>query len=208
MKIISENNSDSVTLACQYLLEGKIISFPTDTVYGIAVDASNTKAVDRLYDLKKRDTTKPIAIFVKDLKEAENIFSFDEISQKLAAKFLPGSLTLVLKKKKNCSIKISEKLSDAENFLGFRIINHDFVKNLMEAFDGVLAVSSANISGGKPATSAKEVENYFANSDLELLIDGGISIQKNASTVVKIFDKKIEILRHGAVEESSIKLSL
>ncbi len=208
MKIISENNCDAVTLACQYLREGKVVSFATDTVYGMAVNAADTKAVERLYSLKKRDLKKPIAVFVKDLETAEKIFCFDEISKKLAAKFLPGSLTLVLQQRPDSLIKIADNLTSAENFLGFRIVNHDFVQNLMRAFDGVLAVSSANISRDEPAIDAQAVQDYFANVDLDLLIDGGRSVQKTASTVVKISDKKVEILRHGAIAESLIKISL
>jgi L-threonylcarbamoyladenylate synthase len=204
MKVISENNPESLSLACQYLRKGKVISLATDTVYGLAVDASNKKAVERLYNLKNRDLQKPIAIFVKDLAAAEKIFYFDETSKKIAQEFLPGMLTLVLKKKLQTPIKISENLNAAENFLGFRIVDRDFVKNLLEKFDGVLAVTSANPAGEEAAISGDMVKNYFLDCGLDLLIDGGISVQKNASTVARVKDGNIEILRQGAIPQISI----
>lgn len=206
MKIIPENNSEVLALACKFLREGKVISFATDTVYGIAVDATNESAVELLYSLKKRDAKKPIAIFVKDIETAENIFYFDDLAKKIATKFFPGSLTLVLKQKPESITEIAKNLnSDAQNFLGFRIVECDFVKKLMSEFGGILAVTSANLAGEESAISAKEVEKYFANSNLDLIIDGGILEQKNISTVVKIVDQKIEILRHGVIKESLIK---
>ena len=206
MKIISENNPESIAIACEFLRSGKVISFASDTVYGLAVDAANEKAVELLYNLKKRDLKKPIAIFLRDKKTAEKIFYFDEIAKKLADKFLPGAVTLVLKQKAQSAIKIAENLNhDAENFLGFRIIDRDFVEKLMAEFGGILAVTSANKSGEEPATSAKEIKKYFADCDLDLIIDGGDLSQKNISTVIKIADQKITILRHGAILESLIK---
>ncbi len=205
MKIISENNSDAVALAKQFLQDGLLISFASDTVYGIACDASNSKAVESLYDLKNRDPKKPIAIFVKDLETAKEIFIFDELSEKIAQEFFPGALTLVLKTQPNIQIKISSDLNKNNEFLGFRIVDRNFIKNLMANFDGVLAVTSANLAGQNPAASAKEVEKYFSNSKLDLLIDGGISQEKEASTVVKINNQKLEILRQGAISQSLIK---
>jgi L-threonylcarbamoyladenylate synthase len=204
MKVILENNPESLSLACQYLRKGKVISLATDTVYGLAVDASDKKAVERLYNLKNRDLQKPIAIFVKDLAVAEKIFCFDETSKKIAQEFLPGMLTLVLKKKLQTPIKISENLNAAENFLGFRIVDRDFIKNLLEIFDGSLAVTSANPAGEEAAISAEMVKNYFLDCGLDLLIDGGTSVQKNASTVVRVKDGNIEILRQGAIPQISI----
>ncbi len=198
MQIIKESDLNSVDLACDFLAAGKIIAFATDTVYGLAVDASNSNAVEALYKLKKRDEKKPIAIFVKDLEAAKKIFFFDEISTKLATKFLPGSLTLVLETKAEAVSGLALNLNQNNNkFLGFRVIDNDFIQNLLKKFDGILAVTSANESSQKSARSAEEVEKYFKYSQLDLLIDGGISKQETASTVVKITDGKVTILRQG-----------
>jgi len=200
MLIIKESEKNAVDLACNFLRAGKIISFATDTVYGVAVDAANSKAVEKLYTLKNRDEKKPIAIFVKNLESAERIFLFDEISEKIAKKFLPGSLTLVLKTKAETLSLLAQNLNqNSDGFLGFRIVDRQFITNLLEKFNGILAVTSANLAGQTPANSADEVKKYFANCNLDLLIDGGNSEGKIASTVIKISDKKITLLRQGSI---------
>lgn len=198
MKIIDEKNPQAIDLAFEFLKAGKVISFATDTVYGIAVDATNDKAVDKLYQLKKRDEKKPIAIFLPDLKSAEKIFVFDELAKKISTKLFPGALTLVLKTKEKPEITLAKNLNyNADGFLGFRIVDSFFVKKLFERFDGVLAVSSANLSGKNPAQNHQEVAKYFPN--LDLLVGGEISTN-SPSTVAKIFDGKITILRQGSLK--------
>ena len=148
-------------------------------------------------------------IFIKDILTAKKVFIFNEIAEKIAAKFFSESMTLILEKDPKSKIKIADNLNqNHDKFLGFRIVNHKFVTNLLEAFDGVLAVTSANISGQEPAINAPDVEKYFSDSSLDLLVDGGVCKKKIASTVIKITEQKVEILRQGAMgptQESSIK---
>ncbi len=196
MLIIKESDTTALELACESLRLGKIVSFTADTVYGLAVDASNSKAVEALFALKKRDPKKPIAIFVKDLASAKKIFSFDEVAEKFAEKFASESLTLILETKPESSALLAPNLNqNDEKFLGFRIVNRDFIKNLLEKFGGILAVTSANPSNEKAAITALEVENYFTKSNLDLLVDGGKSEREIASAVIKIVSGKIQIIR-------------
>ncbi len=196
MLTIKESDTNALELACESLRLGKIISFTADTVYGLAVDASNFKAVEALFALKKRDPKKPIAIFVKDLASAKKIFSFDEVAEKFAERFGSKSLTLILETKPEGSALLASNLNqNDEKFLGFRIVNRDFIKNLLEKFGGILAVTSANPSNEKAAITALEVEKYFAKSNLDLLVDGGKSEREIASAVIKIVSGKIQIIR-------------
>lgn len=196
MLVLEESDPNALNIACDFLRAGKIISFATDTVYGLAADATNHTAISTLYRIKNRDEKKPIAIFVKDLATAKKIFYFDETSKKIAKKFLQESLTLVLKKKSKNPCKLAYNLNQIDDeFLGFRIVNRQFITNLLEKFNGILAVTSANISSQKSATNSQEIKKYFANSDLGLIVDGGESATEIASTVIKICDKKIIILR-------------
>lgn len=206
MKIISENNPNAVNLACEALKNGEVIAFATDTVYGIACDAANSNAVKKLYDIKKRDEKKPIAIFVKNLAMAEKIFLFDNLSKKIAQNFLPGSITLVLQKKINSSIKLAANLNPQDNSLGFRIVDRKFITELMSNFSGVLAVSSANLSNQNPALTAKDVEKYFLNSTLKLIVDGNCKKNAEVSTVIKVTNEKMEILRLGAVAPKLLEI--
>lgn len=197
MLILNEQEKNAAEVASQFLQGGKVISFPTDTVYGFAVDASNDKAVATLYKIKNRDPEKPIAIFVKDLEVAKKIFFFDKKSEEIAQKFLPGALTLVLETRDEPLVYLASNLNNnSDNFLGFRIVNSFFVSELFKKFDGILAVTSANISGKKAATNPREIKENFP--DLDLLIEGEISHQP-ASTVAKITDDKVTILRQGTI---------
>lgn len=204
MQVIKEEQNDAVELAVKSLRAGKVISFATDTVYGIAADASNEAAVEGLYELKKRDKKNPIAIFVKDLASAKKIFYFDSLAQEIAEKFLPGKLTMVLKTNSESASLLAPNLNQNDDgFLGFRIVDKKFIAELLEKFNGILAVTSANLSSQKPSLDALQVTEYFSNSKLDLLIDGGLSKQKTASTVIKIYDKKMQILRQGSLNLSA-----
>jgi L-threonylcarbamoyladenylate synthase len=203
MIIIKDTNPAATTIACEALRAGKIISFATDTVYGLAVDACNFKAVEALFALKKRDPKKPIAIFLKDLDAAKKTFYFDKTAEKIAENFFNNSLTLVLEKKPQSLSGLASNLNlSDEKFLGFRIVNHHFVKDLLNKFGGVLAVTSANPSEKEAATSALQVEKYFTNSSLDLLVESTTALSKTASTVIKIIDGKPQILRQGLYQIS------
>jgi L-threonylcarbamoyladenylate synthase len=204
MLVINQNDPSAIELACKFLREGKVISFATDTVYGVGVDASNFKAIQRLYEIKNREAKKPIAIFVKNLTAAKKIFFFGDLAQKIAEKFLPGSLTLVLKTlPQGLSCLASNLNQNSDNFLGFRIVRHDFVEKLLENFDRNLAVTSANLSGEPAAVDAEMIKNYFQNSEIDLLIDGGKTKTGVASTVVKIDNETATVLRQGAIDLTS-----
>ena len=162
MKKILQNDNNAALIASEYLKEGKVIAFACDTVYGLAADASNYNALEKLYNLKKRDQNKPLAVFFKDLNQAEKYLYFDRISKKIAQNFLPGSLTLVLKKRMDTGSSFAKNLNQKNDFLGFRIVKNDFVEQILDNFPGILAVTSANISGQKAAIDAIEVEKEFA----------------------------------------------
>lgn len=199
MQVISENNQDALNTACDFLKAGKLIAFATDTVYGIACDATNSKAVDDLFCAKERDFQKPIAIFVKDIKQAQEILFFDEKAQEIAQKYLPGKLTIVLEAKENS--KLAKNLNSTNNSLGFRIVDNKFISNLLHKFDGILAVSSANISKQQPALKTADVEKNFSNSKLALLIKPEKENQSSqVSTVIKIKNNQVQILRNGAIK--------
>lgn len=209
MKIISEKDAQTVKLATAELKAGNIISFATDTVYGLACDASNEKAVEKLYDLKKRQDQKPIVIFLPNIFAAKEIFIFNQLTEKIVNDLQGHSPTIVLRLKDNIQAKLADNLNkNHDKFLGFRIVNQQFINDLLENFNGILAVTSANISGQEASISAAEVEKYFLNSNLSLLIDGGICKKKIASTVIKIDQQKIEVLRAGNISPAIINAIL
>lgn len=201
--IVNEADDSALKTAIEFLQKDQVISFATDTIYGLAVDATSDIAVQNLYKIKKRDLAKPIAIFVKDLQMAQEILQFDELSSKIANKFLPGALTIILPKKSQQKYQLSKFLNDNSEFLGFRFVNQKFVNDLLAEFKKPLAVTSANISAQEHAKDAAEVAKYFAN-DLNLIIKSEQLSNSKPSTVIKIEGKKLSILRQGQITKNQI----
>ena len=195
MLVIDEKKSNAVEVAIDFLQKGKVISFATDTVYGVAVDATNPKAVEGLYKLKKRDKNKPIAIFLKNLESAKKLFIFNDLSSEIVEKYMPGDITVILKTTDYAKKILAKNLNnDDNNFIGFRIIDSYFVQKLFEKYNGILAVSSANVTSQNPCVSASLVKKNLKN--LDLLI-AGKKTSKISSTIVKIVDDELILIRQG-----------
>lgn len=204
MKRILESDKNAVKEAADQLKSAKVISFATDTVYGFAVDASSKNSVDELYKLKKRDKKKPIAIFLSKKEDAKKYFEISEKEEKIIENFMPGAITLVVKKRSDVK-NLAQNLNLNDDYIGFRIVKSDFLEKLLAEFGGALAVTSANISGANSTISADEVFAGFSENKDLLLIDGGICKEKIPSTVVKIENNSVIILREGAVNSELIK---
>lgn len=199
MLTVKESDPGAAKLAANFIKQKKLIAFATDTVYGIAADATNADAVEQIYQLKGRSYQNPIAILVADLKTAQKLLEFDPVSSTLAKKFLPGPLTLVLKRRSTTTL--ANNLNQNNEFIGFRIIAKKFITDLFAQLDGAtnaLALTSANPSSLPAALTSNSVTEYFkTNPELKLLVDGGTSEQQSPSTVIKVVDGKIEVLRKG-----------
>lgn len=193
--IISQYNKNAINLAITQLQQQKAIALPTDTIYGLAVDASSVKAVETLYELKKRDNQKPIAIFVQNLAMAREIFTFNTLAEKIANLYMPGKITIILNVKEN-NFSLAKNLNYNNNKIGFRYVNSFFMAKLLEIYQKPLAVTSANISGFEVAKSAQDIAKIF---NLELIIDSEEICNNLASTVVEITENNLKILRQGEV---------
>ena len=195
MLVIDEKKSNAIDVAIDFLQKGKVICFATDTVYGIAVDATNPKAVEGLYTLKKREKNKPIAIFLKNLESAKKLFIFNDLASEIVEKYMPGDITAILKTTDYAKKILAKNLNNNDNnFIGFRIIDSYFVKKLFEKYNGILAVSSANEASQNPCISASLVKKNLKN--LDLLITGK-KTSKISSTIVKIVDDELILIRQG-----------
>ena len=195
MLVIDEKKSNAVDVAIDFLQKGKVICFATDTVYGVAVDATNSKAVDGLYKLKKRDKNKPIAIFLKNLESAKKLFIFNDLASEIVEKYMPGDITAILKTTDYAKKILAKNLNNNDNdFIGFRIIDSYFVQKLFKKYNGILAVSSANEASQNPCISASLVKKNLKN--LDLLI-AGKKTSKISSTIVKIDNDKLILIRQG-----------
>jgi L-threonylcarbamoyladenylate synthase len=205
--IIHQDNNDAHYIASRILKEGGVICFATETVYALACDAGSDVAVQKLYNLKKRNPIKPISVMVGDLEVARKFLEINPAEEKIANSFMPGSITLVLKKKDRATNKllISEFLNSGKNTLGLRIPNHKFSLVLLREFGGIMAATSANISAKTPAISFSSALEYF-DDNVDLIIDGGVCCDKIPSTVLKVDgpDNKINIIRNGKIGIESL----
>lgn len=198
MKIIKLNNNYVVAEASKLLLNGKIIVCPTDTVYGLLCDATNKKAVDLVFKIKGRNKTKPLPIFVKDIKMAKNLAYITKQQEKILKEKWPGRVTFVLLAK-NISLP-SELYHKKDNKLtiGLRQPNYELVQKLMAKTKKPLVGTSANISGQPPCYNIKCVVAQFKNKKFQpdLLIVAPKNLPKQKpSKVIDITEKIPKILR-------------
>ena len=194
---VSCTDSD-IKVAIKKIKDGGIIVFPTDTVYGIGCDPYNKKTISRLYEIKKRKKTKPFPILGISKTELEKIAEFNTLEEKIAEKFWPGQVTLVLKVKDE---KIRQSLC-LDKKIAVRVPNNQCVLSLLKECK-LLVGTSANISGTTPFTDPNECSKNLTKYDL--LIDGGIIPSQSESTIVEIIGGNIKILREGNVPEKEIR---
>ncbi len=187
--------------ASSMLQRGKIISFPTETVYALAANAMDESAVAEIYRIKGRDFDKPLALLVKDIASLEGVVEMNGSALKLAKVFCPGPITFILPKSKNCEIKsgMNQKLQ----MLAVRIPDNDIALQILGAANCPIFATSANPSGMAEAVNAGQVRGYFP--DLEMIIDGGECKIGRASTIVDLCGEKPVILREGSVSREEIE---
>jgi len=194
---ISCNDVD-IQIATKAINDGAIVVFPTDTVYGLGCNPYNHDAVLSLYEIKKRKKTKSFPVLGYSKKELEKIAEFNSLEEKIAEKFWPGPITLILKIKD----KEIQKSLDLEGKIAVRVPNNQCVLALLKECK-LLVGTSANISGTTPFNDPKECSKNLSGYDL--LIDGGIISGQGESTIVEIENNDVKILRKGNVSEEMIK---
>jgi L-threonylcarbamoyladenylate synthase len=179
-------SSDSIAQAATLLNKGGVVVIPTDTVYGIAAHPGKPEALARICTIKGRPTGKPIALLAADRSAVERFGAhFPPAAQRLADRYWPGALTLVLP----CG----------ETFEGFRVPAHQGACTLLAACGGVLRVTSANLSGEMPAVSAVSALQEVG-LEADLVLDDGVSPGGVPSTVVKVTQAgELTVLREGAI---------
>ena len=190
-------NQDGIDNAIKTIKNGGTVVFPTDTVYGIGCDPYNKNAIKLLYQIKNRDPVKlfPILGFSKD--ELSKIALFDEKANKIAEKFWPGEITLVLKlkdEKLKQTLKIDKKIA-------VRVPNNACILAILKECRLIVG-TSANISGTKSFRNPEECIKNISGYDL--FVDGGIIPSNGESTVIEI-DNEIRVLRQGNISKEDIE---
>lgn len=191
---------EDIARAVKYLRDGRVIAYPTETIYGLGADVLDRKAVKRIYDLKSRDYGLPISILIADLKMLREVAS--EVSDRalpLMRKFWPGPLTILFPASK----AIPKGLVTNTGKVGIRISSHPVASALVGAFGHPITTTSANLSGFPPSLSVKHVQKYFGEK-LPCIIDGGECEPSRGSTVVDLADESMRIIREGSIPADEV----
>ncbi|ADZ08838.1 Sua5/YciO/YrdC/YwlC family protein [Methanobacterium lacus] len=203
MKILKINNKnpdpDTITQAKEYLKQGKIVVYPTDTVYGIAANAYNESAVSKVFDTKKRLKTKAVSLCLAEIEAINDVAFMDNKTEILVEQLFPGPFTVIMRKKE----QISPLLTGGTNKIGIRIPDNKLSRDLASEFP--ITSTSANISGLNVPETPKEVVEQLGDS-VDLVLDAGVCKYGYHSTVVDMTGDKPIILRMGAGYETLMNL--
>ena len=193
LKINKKNFKKVVKTILRLIKEGKVVVCPTDTVYGLICDAVNKKAVAKVFKIKKRESKKPLPIFVKDLKMANKFAKINKRQKTFLKSVWPGRVTAVLERKKT-KIKL---YGIAKKTIALRIPKYELLLSLAKQLNRPLTGTSANISGKPASTKIQEVVSQFNGQRYQpdLIIDADNLKPSKPSTVIDLTDKKLKILR-------------
>lgn len=192
----------AVRRAAELILAGEPVAIPTETVYGLAADATNDRAVARIYEIKGRPSFNPLIIHVADIDMARRHVDFSPIAEKLAKAFWPGPLTLVLPRKAGSGI--SHLASAGLDTLAVRAPKGVFAQQIIKESGRPLAAPSANRSGSISPTTADHVRESLGDR-VRLILDGGPCGVGVESTIVKIEGERAVLLRPGGLPRADIE---
>lgn len=198
-EILSANDPRAIPRALEILQAGGLVAFPTDTVYGLGCLAFNQTAIELIYIAKDRPLEKAIPILIADADDLDKIAdAVPARARRLAFRFWPGPLTLILPKRVDLPAAVS-----ATATVGVRVPDHEVARALLRAA-GPMAVSSANLSGQESPRTVREVIRQL-NGRIPLVLDGGETRGGVPSTVVDVTGAEPVILRAGPVTFEQIK---
>lgn len=184
--------------AARAVREGGLVAFPTDTVYGLAADAGNPRAIERLNAVKGRPPDKPYSVHLYEQAQLANFMQeIPPLATRLMERFWPGPLTIVMPVRP----EFGGPGGAATQTRGFRLPNHPVAQAFLRACRRPVVAPSANPSGAVPPTDAREVLSLFAGQDggVELILDAGPTPLGRESTVVSVVGNRLHVLREGAI---------
>ncbi|MFB6282904.1 MAG: L-threonylcarbamoyladenylate synthase [Halobacteria archaeon] len=190
-KMVADGGDIQIENAVETLSEGGLVIYPTETVYGIGADALNPKAVEKVFEAKDRNFSKPVSLAVSSSAEIESYAYLDEDAECFVEKFLPGPITVVLGKRDN----VPNVLTGGRERVGIRVPDHPAPRKLAQNF-GPVTSTSANISGNPSAETVEELDSIENEAELVIRTEPGEYV--SGSTVVDAVDWKV--LREGPQE--------
>ena len=186
---VNSNSKKSILNAAEVILNGGIIVYPTDTLYGFGVDANNISAINKLNKLKGREG--PISVVMQDINTIISCAKIDDVEAEIIRKNLIGYTTIILPVK---SGTVYKSIMGEGETLGIRLPDHSFATNLCKLIDGPITTTSVNRSGEIPLNDPNEIFNGF-NGEFDLLIDDGKINHTKGSTIYKLENYKLNTIR-------------
>jgi len=195
---------ENVEKAAAFLLDGGLVAVPTETVYGLAANGLDARAVSRIYEVKGRPENKPVSILVGGMETVETFCrEIPESAYLLAERFWPGPMTMILKKKEN----VPDIVTAGGDTVGVRCPDHPMTLEILRLAKVPLATPSANPSGMESPTDARMVWSYFAGK-IPCIVDGGTCTVGLASTIVDLTGSVPKILRKGVLTAEMLSEAL
>jgi L-threonylcarbamoyladenylate synthase len=193
--------TDLIQRAVEVLRARGLVAFPTETVYGLGADATNPAAVRRIFAAKGRPATNPLIVHVANAATAQRYTTaWSDVADRLAARFWPGPLTLVLPRTPDIAAEVTAGLGT----VGLRVPDHPLALELLRAFGGAVAAPSANRSNHISPTTATHVREEMGDA-VDMILDGGPCAVGIESTVLELAGGSPRILRPGAVTRGELK---
>lgn len=190
-------NKNQIKELSELLKNNGVISVPTDTVYGLCCSISAQKAQTKLKEIKGRPVSKPFPIMCADIEQIKSIAIVDNKSEKIIKKFMPGPITIVLRKNE----KLPEYINNRKDTIAIRMATSNELKELIKSIGCPIFMTSANKSGEKVCKTLKEIEKNCP--DLDGMLEGEVSFGQ-ASTIVDCTSDEIKILREGPISKDEI----
>lgn len=195
-----------VAQVVESLQRGDVVALPTDTFYGLAVDPVNLRAVDRIYELKTRARHKPLSLLIADVAQAYELArSIDTTFDKLAEKFWPGPLTIIVKAGSKLPLRVTANTGN----VALRVPEATICRTIVSQLGSPITATSANLHGLPECAFAACVRDQFGEK-IPLIVDGGPTARSVPTTIVDLSggDRSWMILREGAVPTHEIALAL
>ena len=199
---IVEASEENIRKAAVIIRLGGVVIYPTDTVYGLGCDPANVDATRRICEIKGR-ADKPLPLACSDLETARRIVEFNPIAERLAERFWPGPLTMVLPARVDYPIWVTH----GARTLGVRVPDHQVARRLAKLSGGVIVSTSANKSGDPPPKTAQEAAEQIGE-EVDLILDAGPAPLRQPSTVIDLSGDELWIIRPGPIRAEDIKKAL
>ena len=193
----------AIEKAAEVLWQGGVVIMPTDTVYGLLADATQEKAVEKIYQIKNRSLNKPLPIFCSEIEAVKKIALIKPEVEKKLIQLWPGTVTVVLPNRRKLPAIVTANLPT----IALRIPNYKLLNYLLEIYSRPLIGTSANISGQQSSTEIKEVLKQFNQSEEkpDLVCDAGNLKNNSPSTIIDLVHRKTHFLRVGPIKKGDLE---